>query len=125
MFQNISADLRSHCGNWGVQGFWALVVYRFGRRRCVVRSVHLCKALSLIYRMAYKLVQFVFGIELPCEVELGRKFVIDHSAGIVICGCTKISGNGLSHNPVVIRYAPDKMMPADVPAVVKFLVLSA
>jgi len=33
MFENIRSDLRAHGGNWGAQGFWALVVYRFGRWR--------------------------------------------------------------------------------------------
>ena len=49
IFRNISADLRSHSGNWAAQGFLALVVYRFGRWRYDVRPVILRKALSLIY----------------------------------------------------------------------------
>ena len=33
MFKNIGEDLRAYGGNWGAQGFWAMVVYRFGRWR--------------------------------------------------------------------------------------------
>jgi serine O-acetyltransferase len=102
IFRNISADLRSHSGNWAAQGFLALVVYRFGRWRYGVRPVILRKALSLIYRVSYKLVQIVCGIELPCEVELGRNFVIDHSGGIVISGYAKFGDNCRIRNGVVV-----------------------
>ena len=102
IYPNILADLRSHGGNWAAQGFWALVVYRFGRWRYGVRPLVLRKALSLIYRVAYKAVQIVCGIELPCEVELGRNFVIDHSGGIVISGYAKFGDNCRIRNGVVV-----------------------
>ena len=93
MFENIRADLRAHGGHWGAQGFWAMVVYRFGRWRYGVRPVVLRKLLSAIYHVLFKLVQIVTGIELPCEVEIGRNFVIDHSGGIVISGYTRFGNN--------------------------------
>jgi serine O-acetyltransferase len=85
-FANIRADLRAHGGQWGAPGFWALLVYRFGRWRYGVRPVPLRKALSGVYRVLFKGVQIVTGIELPCEVVIGRNFVIDHHGGIVISG---------------------------------------
>ncbi|MBA4265890.1 MAG: serine acetyltransferase, partial [Comamonadaceae bacterium] len=33
MFDNIRADYHSHGRKWGSQGFWVMVVYRFGRWR--------------------------------------------------------------------------------------------
>lgn len=101
-FPNIRADLAAHGGNWGAQGVWALAVYRFGRWRYGVRPLILRKALSLIYRVAYKCVQIACGIELPCEVELGRNFVIDHSGGIVISGYAKFGDNCRIRNGVVV-----------------------
>lgn len=102
MFNNIRADLRAHGGDWGAQGFWALVVYRFGRWRYGVRPALLRKALSLLYRVMYKLVQIVAGIELPCEVVLGRNFVIDHSGGIVVSGYARFGDDCRIRNGVVI-----------------------
>lgn len=102
MFDNIRADLQAHAGQWGAQGFWALVVYRFGRWRQGVRPVLLRKLLSAVYRVLYKLVQIVTGIELPCEVQLGRNFVIDHSGGIVISGYARFGDNCRIRNGVVV-----------------------
>ena len=105
MFINIRADLRAHGGNFGAQGFWALVVYRFGRWRYGVRPVPLRKLCSLVYRVLYKLVQIVTGIELPCEVELGRNFVIDHFGGIVVSGYARFGDNCRIRNGVVVGLA--------------------
>jgi serine O-acetyltransferase len=102
MFDNIRADLRSHDGHWGAQGFCALVVYRFGRWRYTVKPAPLRKLFSLIYWVLYKWVQILTGIELPCEVELGRGFVIDHFGGIVISGYAKFGDHCRIRNGVVV-----------------------
>lgn len=102
MFENIKNDLRAHDGHWGAQGFWALLIYRFGRWRYDVRPVLLRKPFSLIYRILYKGVQIITGIELPCEVEIGRNFVIDHFGGIIISGYAKFGDNCRIRNGVVV-----------------------
>ena len=102
MFENVRGDLKAHGGDWGAQGFWALVVYRFGRWRYSVRPVLLRKFFSLIYRILYKLIQIVTGIEFPCEAEIGRNFVIDHFGGIVVSGYARFGDNCRIRNGVVI-----------------------
>jgi serine O-acetyltransferase len=102
MFNHIRADLESHGGNWGAQGFWALLVYRFGRWRYGVRPLLLRKVFSLIYKVLFKLVQILTGIELPCEVRLGNNFVIDHFGGIVISGYACFGDNCRIRNGVVV-----------------------
>ena len=89
MFDHIRADFRSHHRRWGAQGFWALLVYRFGRWRNRLRPRLLRQLLYPLYLFLEKLVQVCAGIELPCEVEIGKNFVIDHSGGIVISGWTR------------------------------------
>ncbi len=105
MFDNIRADLKAHGGDWGAQGFWAMVVYRFGRWRYTVRPAPLRKLFSLLYKIAFKFVQIITGIELPCEVEIGRGFVIDHFGGIVVSGYTKFGDHCRIRNGVVIGLA--------------------
>jgi serine O-acetyltransferase len=105
MFELIRSDLRAHQGDWGAQGFWALLVYRFGSWRYRVRPAPLRKAFSLLYRVLYKLVQIVTGIELPCEVPVGKNFVIEHSGGIVVSGFARFGDNCRIRNGVVIGLA--------------------
>ena len=105
MFDNIRQDLTAHGGDWGSQGFWALVIYRFGRWRYTVRPALLRKLLSLVYRILYKFVQIITGIELPCEVPIGRGFVIEHSGGIVVSGFASFGDNCRIRNGVVIGLA--------------------
>lgn len=105
MFNNIRADFRAHGSQWDSQGFWAMVVYRFGRWRYEVRPALLRKPLSLVYRVLYKLVQVVAGIEFPCEVVVGRNFVIDHFGGIVVSGFARFGDNCRIRTGVVIGLA--------------------
>jgi serine O-acetyltransferase len=99
---NIRADLAAHNGCWHAQGFWALVIYRFGRWRYGVRPVLLRKLLSGIYKVLYKLVQIVTGIELPCEAQIGRNLVIDHHGGIIVSGFAKLGDDCRIRSGVVI-----------------------
>ena len=105
MFQNIRNDLQSYGGQLGAQGFWVMLVYRYGRWRYGVRPLLLRKLCSMVYHVLYKLVQILTGIELPCEVELGRNFVIDHFGGIVISGFARFGDNCRIRNGVVVGLA--------------------
>ena len=102
MFENIRADLRTYQGDWAAQGFWALVVYRFGRWRYTIANPLLRKPFSLLYKIAFKIVQILTGIELPCEAEIGRNFRIDHFGGIIISGYAKFGDNCIVRNGVTV-----------------------
>src|SRR6202167_1375129 len=88
-------------------------VYGFGRWRYGVRPSILRKLFSLIYRILYKLVQIITGIELPCEATVGRNFIIDHFGGIIISGYAKFGDNCRIRNGVVVglRHVDDKRAP--------------
>jgi serine O-acetyltransferase len=102
MFDRIRQDLCAYKGHWGAQGFWVMVVYRYGRWRYGVRPPLARKFFSLIYRVLYKIVQVITGIEFPCEVEVGRNFIIDHFGGIIIHGDAKFGDNCRVRNGVVV-----------------------
>jgi serine O-acetyltransferase len=102
MFENIRQDFNAHGRDIGSQGFWAMLAYRFGRWRYGVRPAPLRKVLSLIYKVWFKLVQITTGIALPCEVQIGKNFVIDHFGGIVISGYAKFGDNCRIRNDVVV-----------------------
>jgi serine O-acetyltransferase len=105
MFENIRQDLRAHGGKLGTQGFWVLVVYRFGRWRYGIRPVILRRPFSLVYKILHKFVQIIAGVDLPCEVQIGRNFVIDHFGGIVISGYARFGDDCRIRNGVVVGLA--------------------
>ena len=113
MFDNIRHDLPAYDHDWGAQGFCAMLVYRFGRWRYRVRPALLRKFFSALYKMCFKLIQIITGIELPCEAEIGRNFVIDHFGGIIVSGYTLIGDNCRIRNGVTIglRRVEEKVAP--------------
>ncbi|MEH2620604.1 serine O-acetyltransferase [Bradyrhizobium sp. AZCC 1620] len=102
MFENIRADFNAHGRDAGAQGFWVMVIYRFGRWRYGVRPALLRKLCSFIYKVLYKIIQIVTGIELPCEATVGRNFVIDHFGGIIVSGYARFGDNCRIRNGVVV-----------------------
>ncbi|MES2501449.1 MAG: serine acetyltransferase [Pseudomonadota bacterium] len=102
MFNHVKQDLKNYQGDWAAQGFWVMVVYRFGRWRYTINNVLLRKICSFVYKFLYKLVQILTGIEMPCEVEVGDNFLIDHFGGIVISGYAKFGDNCRIRNGVVV-----------------------
>ena len=113
MFENIRDDFRAHNRDWGAQGFWVMVVYRFGRWRYGIKPVILRKLFSFIYKLLFKFIQIITGIELPCEVQIGRNFAIDHFGGIIISGYAQFGDNCRIRNGVVVglRRVDEKFAP--------------
>ncbi|HOS96394.1 MAG TPA: serine O-acetyltransferase [Deltaproteobacteria bacterium] len=102
MFENIRQDLRAYRGDWSSQGFWVMLVYRFGRWRYTIRTPLVRKPFSLIYKVLFKLVQVVTGIELPCEVRVGRNFRIDHFGDIIVSGFASFGDDCVIRNGVTV-----------------------
>jgi len=113
MFKNLRSDLRAYDGDWAAQGFWVMIVYRFGRWRYGVKPAILRKLFSLIYKVMFKFIQIVTGIELPCEADVGGNFVIDHFGGIIISGYAKFGNDCRIRNGVVVglRRIEEKFAP--------------
>ena len=102
MFEKIREDVRMHEGKWSSQGLWVMLPYRFGRWRYNVGPALLRKPLSMAYRVMKTLSQILTGIDLPCEVKIGRRFRIEHFCGIIISGDTVIGDDVVIRNGVTI-----------------------
>ncbi len=102
MFDNIREDWRTYEGFLSRQGLWVMWVYRFGRWRYTLKNRWLRMPFSFLYRILKLLSQILTGIDLPCEVKVGRRFTIEHFGGIIISGDTVFGDDVIIRNGVTI-----------------------
>ena len=102
MFENIREDWNTHERLWTRPGFYALVIYRFGRWRYTIRPRLVRMSFSFLYELLKFLSISWLGTELPCEVVLGRRTVIEHIGGIVISGDAVFGDDCILRNGVTV-----------------------
>jgi serine O-acetyltransferase len=102
LFPNIRQDFIAHNRDWGAQGFWAMLVYRLGRWRYGLRPRLVRLPFSLLYKILFKLVQIICGIQMPCEAPVGKNFRIDHFGNIIISGYASFGDDCVIRNGVTI-----------------------
>jgi serine O-acetyltransferase len=71
-----------------------------------VRPALFRKLWLAVYKILFKFVQIITGIELPCEAMVGRNFVIDHFGGIIVSGYARFGDNCRIRNGVVVGLRP-------------------
>ena len=102
MFSAWREDWKTYDGDWARQGLWALSVYRFGRWRYAIRPKWLRRPFSFLYKLLRVMVQVAAGIDLPCEVRLGRRLRIEHFGAIIISGDTVIGDDVIVRQGVTL-----------------------
>jgi serine O-acetyltransferase len=102
MFKNLREDWNTYDKDVTRQGLWVMCVYRFGCWRYTVRPALLRIPLSFIYKVFKLASQILTGIDLPCEVKLGRRFRIEHFGGIIISGDAAFGDDVVIRNNVTI-----------------------
>ena len=80
----VAEDYRTHGRDLFSQGFWAIFWHRFGNWRMSIPWRPLRLPFSMIYRVMYKLTQWICGIDLPYTVILGRRVKIEHFGGAIL-----------------------------------------
>jgi serine O-acetyltransferase len=102
MFENVKEDWRTYERDIWRQGLWVMAVYRFGRWRYGIRPSFLRPPFSFLYKLLKVWSQILTGIDLPCEVVVGRRFLIEHFGGIVISGDTVFGDDCVVRNGVTV-----------------------
>ena len=102
MFENIRENWHTHQRDLTRQGFWVMLVYRFGQWRYTIKRRWIRMPFSFIYKVFYLFVQIITGIELPCEVKVGRRFTIEHFGGIIIIGDAAFGDDVIIRNGVTV-----------------------
>ena len=102
MFENLREDWVTHERDISRPGLWVMVVYRFGRWRYRFKYRAIRAPFSFIYKVLKVISQIVTGIELPCEVPVGKRFKIEHFGGIIISGDAAFGDDVIIRNGVTI-----------------------
>jgi serine O-acetyltransferase len=98
-------DLRSQREGLLGLGFWALLVYRFGHARFVIRNRYLRLPWTLVYIVLNKLVEVFCGITIGATAVIGRRLAIEHHGCIVVHGAAVIGDDCLIRHDVTIGNA--------------------
>ncbi|MDJ0858400.1 MAG: hypothetical protein QNI90_14320 [Dinoroseobacter sp.] len=84
----VAEDWRTSDRELFCQGFWALFWHRFGNWRMGVGPKILRLPLTILYRVMYKICQWVCGIDLPYTVRVGRRVRLEHFGGMILVAQT-------------------------------------
>lgn len=89
----VAEDFRTNDSDILSQGFWTLFWHRFGNWRMGVRPRVLRMPLTILYRVMFKLCEWICGMMLPYTVEVGRRVRLDHFGGMILVA--KSIGDGV------------------------------
>ena len=79
----VREDFRTH-GSQFLDGFWVILLHRYGNWRMGIGNKILRLPFSLLYKLLIPIFQFVFGIKLSYTVKLGRRVKIEHFGGMIL-----------------------------------------
>jgi len=98
----IREDYHAHGRDWTRPGFHAVAVHRFGVWRMRIRPKWLRAPFSVLYRILFRCVRNLYGIELPYSATLGRRVIFEHQSGIVIHGNATIGDDCIIRQGVTL-----------------------
>ena len=102
LFAQIREDWIAHDRDWTRPGFRAVAIHRFGNWRMGIKNKFVRAPFSLLYRMMFRRVRNLYGIELPYSAIVGRRVVIEHQGAIVIHGNSVIGDESIIRQGVTL-----------------------
>lgn len=100
MFENLREDWVTNEREITRRGLWVMAVYRFGRWQLGLKPRLLRAPFLFTYKVLKVVSEILTGIELPCEVVLGRRFKINHFGAIIIHVDTVFGDDVIIHQGV-------------------------
>lgn len=80
----VAEDFAIHGRDLLSQGFWALFWHRFGNRRMDVRYRVLRAPMTAVYRIMFKVTEWLCGIHLPYNCRVGRRVRLEHFGCMIL-----------------------------------------
>jgi len=93
----IIEDFKTHREGLLALGFWALLIYRFGHARFIIKNKFVRAPWTIAHIVLHKLSEIFFGINIDASAKIGRRFNIEHN------GCICIHGNTVIGDDCMIR----------------------
>lgn len=98
LFALLAEDFRTYDRDLLEPALWAVVIHRIGNARMGVRLKLLRAPLTVIYRLMYKAMIWIWGIDLPYTTKLGRRVRIWHHGGLWLGALSIGSDVHIRHN---------------------------
>jgi serine O-acetyltransferase len=95
-------DLKTQREGLLALGFWALLVYRFGHARFVIKNKIIRAPWTILYVILHKLTEIFCGISIGSTAKIGRRLTIEHHGCIVIHGDSVIGDDCLIRHGVTL-----------------------
>lgn len=102
MSKILSEDFSSYRRALLSQGYWALLIHRFGSFSRSTNIPVLTFLLKVCHVILTKLCEIFFGIYIGAHVKIGRRFVIEHFGCIIIHSQTVIGDDVIVRQGVTI-----------------------
>jgi serine O-acetyltransferase len=104
LLELLKEDFRTHGSDPRAAGFWALAIHRLGNARMDVDNRLVRAPLTVAYRVAHRAVIAAFGIDLPYNSKIGRRFHIGHHGGLFL-GARLVGDDVFIHHSATIGLA--------------------
>ena len=101
LLELLAEDFRTYGRDPLAAGFWALAVHRIGNWRMSIRQKWLRAPATIAYRTAYRGVIALWGIDLPYNMKIGRRFRLGHH-GCIHIGAREIGDDVVIQHSVTI-----------------------
>jgi serine O-acetyltransferase len=98
----ILEDLKTHREGLLALGFWALLIYRFGHARFIIKNKWVRAPWTIVYIILHKLCEIFLGINIGDSAKIGRRFNIEHNGCICIHGCAVIGDDCMVRQGVTL-----------------------
>lgn len=82
-WQIIKEDFNTHERRF-VQGFWVLLLHRYGNWRMGINNRLVRLPFSIIYKILFPLTEIICGISLGYAVKVGRRVKLEHFGGMIL-----------------------------------------
>lgn len=79
----VKEDFATHDKRF-VQGFWVLLLHRFGNWRMGIHKRWVRLPFTIIYRLLFPLTEILCGISLGYAVKVGRRVKLEHFGGMIL-----------------------------------------